>query len=103
LFVGRDQLVNAEKNFSILESINNENIEIKLFPKANHVLKKTIEFRNTPLGIWLLSTIVVGLISFAYKNWKEKLDEKKDIKKQLTLIDDEIDFRTRSNCRKTSV
>jgi esterase/lipase len=40
VFGGRDRLVNAERNFSILESINNENIEIKLFPKANHVLKK---------------------------------------------------------------
>jgi len=56
---------------------------------------KTIEFLNTPLGIWLLSTIVIGLISFAYKNWKEKIDDKKELKKQLTLINDEIDFRVR--------
>lgn len=60
-----------------------------------NMIKKTIEFLNTPLGIWLLSTIVIGLISFAYKNWKEKLDDKKELKKQLTLINDEIDFRIR--------
>ncbi|MBS4014490.1 MAG: alpha/beta fold hydrolase [Bacteroidetes bacterium] len=37
----RDNFVNAEKNNSILKSLNKENIEIKLFPKANHNLKKT--------------------------------------------------------------
>lgn len=41
VYGGRDRLVNAERNFSILEGINNENIEIKLFPRANHVLKKS--------------------------------------------------------------
>lgn len=43
VFGGRDRLVNAEKNFSILESINNDNIEIKLFSKANHLLKKSFD------------------------------------------------------------
>jgi hypothetical protein len=58
-------------------------------------MKKIIEFLNTSLGIWLLSTIVVGVISFAYKSWKENSEDKKELKKQLTLINDEIDFRIR--------
>jgi pimeloyl-ACP methyl ester carboxylesterase len=41
LFGDRDNFVNAERNISILKSLNNENIEIKLFPKANHNLKKS--------------------------------------------------------------
>jgi esterase/lipase len=43
VFGGRDQLVNADRNFLILESINNHNIETKLFSKANHVLKKSFD------------------------------------------------------------
>jgi pimeloyl-ACP methyl ester carboxylesterase len=42
VFGGRDNLVNSEKNISILKSINNPNIEIKLYPKANHNLKKSV-------------------------------------------------------------
>jgi esterase/lipase len=38
---GRDSFVDAERNISILKRLNNENIEMKLFPKANHVLKKS--------------------------------------------------------------
>ncbi|MDP3831542.1 MAG: dienelactone hydrolase family protein, partial [Ignavibacteriaceae bacterium] len=41
LFGDRDSFVNAEKNISILKSLNNENFEIKLFPNANHNLKKS--------------------------------------------------------------
>lgn len=41
LFGGRDSFVNAKKNASILKNLNNENIETKFFPMANHNLKKT--------------------------------------------------------------
>jgi len=41
VFGGRDDLVDGERNISILKSLNNENIESKLFPKANHILKKS--------------------------------------------------------------
>jgi dienelactone hydrolase len=41
LFGERDDMVNAERNYSILKSFNKENFEIKLFPRANHHLKKT--------------------------------------------------------------
>lgn len=40
VFGERDNIVNAEKNNSILESLNKENFDIKIFPKANHDLKK---------------------------------------------------------------
>ncbi len=39
----RDSFVDAKRNTSILKSLNNENIEIILFPKANHVLKKSFD------------------------------------------------------------
>lgn len=41
VYGGRDRLVNAERNILILKSLNNENLELKLFPRANHVLKKS--------------------------------------------------------------
>lgn len=43
IFGDRDSFVDAERNISILKSLNNENIDMKLFPKANHVLKKSID------------------------------------------------------------
>ncbi len=43
LFGERDSFVDAKRNTSILKSLNNENIEIILFPKANHVLKKSFD------------------------------------------------------------
>jgi len=64
-------------------------------PKKNKNMENLIKFLNTPLGIWFLSTIVVGSLSFAYKNWREKLEDKKEYKEQLNKIDDEIDFRIR--------
>jgi len=43
LFGERDSFVDAKRNTSILKNLNNENIEIILFPKANHVLKKSFD------------------------------------------------------------
>lgn len=43
IFGGRDSFVDAKRNTSILKSLNNENIDMKLFPKANHVLKKSFD------------------------------------------------------------
>lgn len=43
IFGHRDSFVDAERNVSNLKSLNNENIDMKLFPKANHVLKKTFD------------------------------------------------------------
>jgi len=37
----RDALVNTEKNELLLDSLKNENIEVIVFPYANHHLKKT--------------------------------------------------------------
>ena len=41
-----DRYVNAIKNSKAIKSIKNNNIEIKLFSGANHILKKTPNFRN---------------------------------------------------------
>ncbi len=43
IFGERDSFVDAERNVSILKSLNNETIDMKLFPKANHVLKKSFD------------------------------------------------------------
>lgn len=43
IFGERDSFVDAKRNTSILKSLDNENIDMKLFPKANHVLKKSFD------------------------------------------------------------
>lgn len=43
IFGDRDSFVDAERNVSILKSLNNKNIDMKLFSKANHVLKKSFD------------------------------------------------------------
>ncbi|MCG8388037.1 MAG: alpha/beta hydrolase [Cytophagales bacterium] len=43
LFGERDSFVNAGRNTSHLKSLDNDNIDIILFPKANHSLKKAFD------------------------------------------------------------
>lgn len=43
---------------------------------------KIWNFLNTSLGIWLLSTVVVGFISWGYKSYKDNLNEKAEKNRQ---------------------
>ena len=54
---------------------------------------KWINFLNTPLGIWFLSTIVIGLLSLSYKTWQENLEKRKTNQKKIEQIADEGKFR----------
>ena len=46
IYGSRDSFVDAERNMSTLRNLNNGNIDMKLFPKANHVLKKSFDPTN---------------------------------------------------------
>ncbi len=41
LYGERDDLINAEKSEAIIKGLKNDNIVVKLFPRANHHLKKS--------------------------------------------------------------
>ena len=53
---------------------------------------KWIAFFNTAFGIWLLSTVVVGLVSVSYKTWQENLQSQKANQRNITMVSDEGDF-----------
>lgn len=45
---------------------------------------KTLEFFNSPVGLWLLSTVLIGIVTWAYTTYKEtsSAHQQKDIRIQ---------------------
>ncbi len=58
-------------------------------PKRSPVL----EFFNSPLGLWLLSGVFVGFLSWAYSNWEEDRAERVRVQAQVAQLDIEIGSR----------
>jgi len=52
-------------------------------------------FLNSPFGIYLLSTVLIGLVSFAYTRWKEQHDASLANREQIEKLQGEINFRVR--------
>jgi hypothetical protein len=52
-------------------------------------------FLNSPFGIYLLSTVLIGLVSFAYTRWKEQYDASLAHREQIEKLQGEINFRVR--------
>lgn len=73
LFGYRDSFVNTERNISILKSLNNENIEAKLFPMANHNLKKS--FNPTIDSEFDWPRIIEGCSDYVEKWIKSEIDK----------------------------
>ncbi|WP_158864030.1 alpha/beta hydrolase family protein [Maribellus comscasis] len=65
----RDDLINAEKSEAIIKGFNNDNVIVKLFPRANHHLKKTFNPRVDSEFDW--PRITEGY-SELVKNWIQK-------------------------------
>lgn len=63
-----DEYINAIKNESILKNLNNPKIEIKLFPRANHALKKAFNPVKYPDFDW--PRVIEGYTDFVGK-WVE--------------------------------
>lgn len=70
LFGSDDRYVDASKNKILLDKLNNE-IEIKLFPGANHILKKTVNPNN--YSDFDFPRITDGYLEFVSKWIVEKL------------------------------
>lgn len=78
-------LTEDEKNKIKAEEIFRAEIQASLKPKKEGGL---MGFLNSGLGIWFLSTIVIGLFTYFFNEYKEnkKVDSERDIKiKQLDL------------------
>lgn len=58
-------------------------------PPPQTLPKKTLAFFNTPLGIWILSTIAVSLLGWSYAWWQASRVNQEHIDR----LDDEIEAR----------
>jgi hypothetical protein len=52
---------------------------------------------NTSFGIWLLSTIVVGLFSWAYTNWEQRRSKQHEQNELIRKLDVEIPVRLQTS------
>jgi hypothetical protein len=50
-------------------------------------------FLNSSLGIWVLSTIFIGLITFTYHTWSESVKESRDKESEIKNLEIEINRR----------
>lgn len=58
-------------------------------PKKNRVL----EFLNSSLGIWFLSSVIVGVFGFAYNKYTQSQAEKTENERRIRSLDLEIENR----------
>ena len=70
MFGEEDEYVNAVQNGAIIKSFNNKKIEMKLFPRANHSLKKVFDPVKYPDFDW--PRIIDGYKDFV-NNWIENV------------------------------
>ncbi|MCL6295837.1 hypothetical protein [Jejuia spongiicola] len=59
----------------------------------NNWKNKLWNFVNTKFGIWLLSSAIVGLITFGYTKLSESISNSNSQKKQIVKLDQEIEGR----------
>jgi hypothetical protein len=55
--------------------------------------QRFLVFFNTPFGIYLLSTLLVGVISFSYTYWRENHDKELASQAKRRLLNSELRFR----------
>jgi hypothetical protein len=54
---------------------------------------RLLRFLNTPFGIWLLSSILVGAIGWGYATWQDHLQEQTANSQAVSRLDTEISTR----------
>ena len=59
----------------------------------NDKKNKLWKFVNTSFGIWLLSSVIVGLATFGYTKLTESITDSNNRKKQIAKLDQEIEGR----------
>jgi hypothetical protein len=83
------------------EHIRQEEIfrqEVRRAIEERHVKSrvKLWRFVNTSFGIWLLSTVAIGLISWSYTNWTEAKEKQRTTQELIGKLDLEIVARARN-------
>jgi hypothetical protein len=65
-------------------------------PKPAKVSAKIIAFFNTPLGLWFLSTVAIGVITWGYALVQSNLAEQREVRTRTEHLDTEIFERIRA-------
>lgn len=86
-------LTQKEKNKVRTEEIFRQEVRISLDKNSSN--NKIITFLNTNLGLFLLSTVLIGLISFLYTNWETKKSFQQINFEKIDNITDEVTFRAK--------
>jgi hypothetical protein len=72
-----------------MSKINNPRSNSPESDKKNRVYN----FFNSPFGLWLLSTIFIGLITFSYENWRQFTKSRYEKDLQVNNLEIEINRR----------
>ncbi|HAS6263328.1 TPA: hypothetical protein RQJ64_004633 [Vibrio vulnificus] len=94
VIVGKESLDAAPMGHDVLQAVESlrKDIGNKLEPKATN---SVLNFLNSPLGIWLLSSGLVGILTFSYKLWQDSRNQEKLRQEEILALIDEGNFRTR--------
>lgn len=89
-------LSEEEKNRIRLEEIFREEVRSSLNnSKPKTFQQKTLAFLNSALGIWLLSSVALSLVSWSYSRLSESVEEERENKATIQKLDIEISARIR--------
>ncbi|EHU4942124.1 hypothetical protein QNF02_000908 [Vibrio vulnificus] len=94
VFVSKESLDIGSQGNELLQAIEKHSKDIgkTLEPKATN---SVLTFFNSPLGIWFLSTVVVGFLSFGYKVWQDSRHLHDLRQEEKSGVIDERNFRIR--------
>lgn len=91
------ELTELEKERIYLEEFYRREIQEALAPppKPPSRLKSALDFLNSHLGMWLLTTVAVGVIASLYGGWQDARAEENRRRKEVERIDREMITRIR--------
>lgn len=91
-------LTDEEKNQVRLEEIFRHQVqeELKKTKLPTSHLAQLVSFLNTGLGLWFLSTLAVGIISWSYGEWSHYQESQRSTKEIIRKLDLEIGVRLRN-------
>lgn len=90
-------LTDEEKNQIRLEEIFRHHVrkELEKINTPSSHLARLVSFFNTGLGLWLLSTLAVGFISWGYGEWSRHQENQRNTTELIRKLDLEIGVRLR--------
>lgn len=90
-------LTDADKAVILAEERYRQEVRDQLAEEAppKSASERAWKLLNSGLGIWLLSTVVVGLAGWAYSRWSAAADARADRAHRIQVLDSEIGFRLR--------